>query len=156
MLYIVRLRHRPTFKWCCQWILDDEDAKKCKIQRSYALGPQKHPFVHSRAPAWHEKDAVLFPLLRTVCASVFPSFLIACLTPLFDWSRRSGSSVLTLLHIFFCTHSCFWLKRSNVRGTAEQHFRQCRWSPAEIRSHLPLVSRGRMGGEGARIGLFPR
>lgn len=61
---IIRLRHRPTFKWCCQWIPDDKDAQDCKLKRSHVLGPQKLPYIHSRAPAFHSEDAVLFPLLR--------------------------------------------------------------------------------------------
>ena len=68
---VARLRHKPDFKWCCQWIVDDAWTKDHLLKRSYVLGPQKFPYVHAKAPSFHIKDAVLLTQPFFDCSSCY-------------------------------------------------------------------------------------
>ena len=51
-----KLRHRPDFVWCCQWIVSEPEVKKWILPNSYVLGPQKKPYTVLKAPALHADD----------------------------------------------------------------------------------------------------
>ena len=58
----LKLRHKPDFRWCCMWIVDDDWTKKHILKNSYVLGPQKFVYTQSNAPTFHPKDQVSLPL----------------------------------------------------------------------------------------------
>jgi hypothetical protein len=74
------LRHKPDFKWCCQWIVDDDEARKSLLKNSYVLGPEKKPYIAIVAPKFHDGNEVVFCLTHCLCDQL--SACVFCQYPL--------------------------------------------------------------------------